>query len=387
MENVARIFEVSELCIIYFRPHGGGPYPRLKTAGLQMPRCDLDFSPIGIVAEAPHSEIQSVSQGGLRNNEENGLFLGDRAQVSRGHDMASSQTSRIVDLKGISLHIVEDGPADGEHVLMLHGFPDFWWAWRKQSSALAEAGFRVVMVDMRGYGQSDVPSDIADYRLSSLVGDVVELASCLGWQRFNIVGHDWGGIVAWAVASLHPMLVKRLVVLNAPHLDVMADVLRKTPSQMIRSAYIAFFQLPSLPEALLSGGRFKLLSDALTKTARPGTFTDDEIEHYRQQWRADGRVKAMLNYYRALVREARPALGRIVPPVLILWGCKDRALDFKLAKESLIQCANGRMCIHRSATHWVHLEEPEWTNGNLIRFMSEDHELDRPEPGMFEETL
>ncbi|MDP9840489.1 pimeloyl-ACP methyl ester carboxylesterase [Neorhizobium huautlense] len=300
--------------------------------------------------------------------------------------MDSSQTSRIVDLESISLHIVEEGPANGEPVLMLHGFPEFWWAWRKQSSALAEAGFRVVMVDMRGYGQSEAPTDVSDYRIANLVDDIVRLASHLGWQRFNIVGHDWGGIVAWAVASLHPMRVKRLIVLNAPHIDVMADVLRKMPSQMVRSAYIAFFQLPSLPEALLSARRFKLLVDALTKTARPGSFTDDEIERYRQQWQVEGHLKAMLNYYRALIREARPALGRIVPPVLILWGCRDRALDFRLAKESLVQCANGRMCVHRSATHWVHLEEPEWTNGHIIRFLAEDHELDRPEPGLFQET-
>jgi pimeloyl-ACP methyl ester carboxylesterase len=300
--------------------------------------------------------------------------------------MESSQTSRIVDLETISLHIVEEGPADGEPVLLLHGFPEFWWAWRKQSSDLAEAGFRVVMVDMRGYGQSGAPADVSDYRIGNLVDDVVRLASHLGWQRFNIVGHDWGGIVAWAVTSFHPMRVKRLVVLNAPHLNVMADVLRKMPSQMIRSAYIAFFQLPSLPEALLSAARFKLLADALTKTSRPGTFTDLEIDRYRQQWQAEGRLNAMLNYYRALIRGARPVLGRIVPPVLILWGCKDKALDFRLAKESLVQCANGRMCVHRSATHWVHLEEPEWTNGHIIRFLEEDHELDRPEPGLFEET-
>jgi len=300
--------------------------------------------------------------------------------------MESSQTSRIVDLETISLHIVEEGPIDGEPVFLLHGFPEFWWAWRKQSSALAEAGFRVVMVDMRGYGQSGAPADVSDYCIGNLADDVVRLASHLGWQRFNIVGHDWGGIVAWAVTSFHPMRVKRLVVLNAPHLDVMADVLRKMPSQMIRSAYIAFFQLPSLPEALLSAARFKLLADALKKTSRPGTFTDRDIDRYRQQWQAEGRLNAMLNYYRALIRGARPVLGRIVPPVLILWGCKDKALDFRLAKESLVQCANGRMCVHRSATHWVHLEEPEWTNGHIIRFLEEDHELDRPEPGLFEET-
>lgn len=300
--------------------------------------------------------------------------------------MDSSQTSRIVDLESISLHIVEEGPANGEPVLMLHGFPEFWWAWRKQSSALAEAGFRVVMVDMRGYGQSEAPPDVADYRIGNLVDDFVRLASYLGWQRFNIVGHDWGGIVAWAVAAHHPMIVKRLVVLNAPHIDVMADLVTKMPSQMFRSAYIAFFQLPSLPEALLSAGRFKMLSGVMTKTARAGTFTDQEMERYRLQWQADGRLRAMLNYYRALVKEARPAMGRIVPPVLILWGCKDRALDFRLAKESLVQCANGRMCVHRSATHWVHLEEPEWTNEHIIRFLAEDHELDRPEPGRFEET-
>ena len=119
--------------------------------------------------------------------------------------MSSEEKHRSLEVNGIKLHLVEVGPAVGEPVLLLHGFPEFWWGWRNQLPALADAGFRVVAVDMRGYGCSGCPQDVASYQLGTLVADVMKLADALGWQRFNLVGHDWGGIVAWAVAAHHPL--------------------------------------------------------------------------------------------------------------------------------------------------------------------------------------
>ncbi|WP_409996251.1 alpha/beta fold hydrolase [Rhizobium leguminosarum] len=134
-------------------------------------------------------------------------------------------------------------------------------------------------------------------------------ASELGWKQFSLVGHNWGGIIAWAVAAWHPDMIKRLVVLNAPHLDVMPKVLRKTPLQVVRSAYVGFFRLPFLPEFFLSLGDFRMLRFALTSTSRRGTFGSDAIERYASEWKRPGRLSAMLNYYRALTREKRVALG------------------------------------------------------------------------------
>src|SRR4051812_16948218 len=160
-------------------------------------------------------------------------------------------TSGMRAVNGLSLHLVEAGPADGPLLILLHGFPEFWWAWRHQITPLAEQGYRVVAPDMRGYNQSDAPQDVASYRLDVLVADVLALADGFGAGRFRLVGHDWGGIVAWAVGASHPERLERLVVMGAPHPDLWARQALKHPTQALRSTYVALFQLPWLPEATL----------------------------------------------------------------------------------------------------------------------------------------
>jgi pimeloyl-ACP methyl ester carboxylesterase len=280
-----------------------------------------------------------------------------------GHDESFLTVGRT------RLHLVAAGPASGRPVLLLHGFPEFWWCWRRQMPVLADAGFRVVALDMRGYGQSDAPADVSSYQLDRLVDDIIGVADALGWRSFDLVGHDWGGIVAWAVAARHPGRISKLVVLDAPHLDVMHDVLRKKPSQLLRSAYVGFFQLPLIPEAILSFADFRLMRRAMTSTSREGTFSNDELDRYATEWARPGRLRAMLNYYRALLGLGRRPLGRIVPPTLILWGRKDHALDIALARASLALCSHGELAINGDATHWIHREEPQWVNANVLRFL------------------
>jgi len=283
--------------------------------------------------------------------------------------MQNEPIHRFANRNGILLHFVELGTPGGSPVIFLHGFPEFWWSWRRQAEALAANGFHVAIVDMRGYGQSDAPPEIQNYDLDHLVADVKALGEELRWQNFNLIGHDWGGIVAWAVAAKHPNLIRRLVILNAPHLDVASVVLRKRPVQILRSAYIGLFQVPAVPEALLRLGRFYFLKRALTSTSRNGTFSDKELSIYAVQWDRPGRLRAMLNYYRALLRRKPANLGRITPPVLILWGRNDQALDFALAQESLRMCDDATMIVHDEATHWLHLEEPGWVFEKLHAFL------------------
>jgi pimeloyl-ACP methyl ester carboxylesterase len=280
-------------------------------------------------------------------------------------------TERSVQVNGVTIHLVEAGPQDGKPLILLHGFPEFWWGWRKQIGAFAEQGFRVIAPDMRGYGQSTGPSEVGGYAIERLVGDIAALADLLGHQRFSLVGHDWGGIVAWATAASHPVRVLRLVVMSAPHLDIFRNVLRSHPSQLLRSAYIGFFQLPLVPEAGLSAGDFFLLRRSLTATSRAGTFSADDIRAYVAEWRRPRRLRAMLHYYRALARRPRPPLGRIVPPTLILWGKRDHALLTELGEASLLQCAAGRFECHPAATHWLHLEEPQWVNQKISAFLKQ----------------
>lgn len=286
--------------------------------------------------------------------------------------MPQVNLTKRVNIGGIELHLVEAGPSSGKPVLLLHGFPEYWWGWRNQIPALADAGFHVVAIDMRGYGQSDAPSDVGSYTLTTLTADIVSLAEKLGWHKFSVVGHDWGGIIAWALSARPPHLVETLAVLNAPHLDVLSNVLREKPSQILRSSYVGFFQMPWIPETALSAAGYALLRHALTSTARPGTFSQPELERYTTEWARPGRLKAMIHYYRALVQRPREPLGPVSVPTLILWGRQDLALDEDLARASLMQCEDGRIDFHDAATHWIHLEEPQWVNQKLLAIMCAD---------------
>lgn len=283
--------------------------------------------------------------------------------------MLHSVTHRMVDIGPLKLHCAEAGPEGGEPVILLHGFPEFWWSWRKQIPALSGAGFRVVAPDMRGYGNSGCPEGVSAYQLDRLVKDVIALADALGFQTFALVGHDWGGIVAWAVAARHPERLRKLVILNAPHLDTMSEIIRRRPQQLLRSSYVGFFQLPGVPELVLGRKNFEALGKALTGSSRRGTFTDEDLAHYKRQWALPGRLTSMLNYYRALVRRRHEPLGPITLPVRMLWGRRDQALHHDLAVASIARCPNGELLTHDRATHWIHLEEPEWVSGQIVDFL------------------
>lgn len=271
-----------------------------------------------------------------------------------------------VDLGRVALHVVEAGPQDGPPVILLHGFPELWWGWRHQIGALAGAGFRVIVPDGRGYGGSDKPGPVAAYRLGTLADDVVALADALRLGRFDLVGHDWGGIVAWAAAARHAGRVRRLAILNAPHPDTTWRVIRGDPAQLFRSWYVAFFQLPRLPEFLLSAGRFTLLTRALIRSSGPGTFSAEDLARYREAWAMPGALSGMLAWYRALIRHPPRPIGRVAAPTLILWGRRDAALGPRFATEGLALCDDGRVRWFDDATHWLQHEEPSGVSEALL---------------------
>ena len=270
---------------------------------------------------------------------------------------------------GIMLHCIEAGPVDGPLVILLHGFPEFWWGWRYQIAPLADAGFRVLVPDQRGYNLSDKPEGRRAYDLDTLAKDVVGLADALGRQTFHVVGHDWGGLVAWWTASRYPDRIAGLVALNAPHPSVVGSYMRSHPTQMLRSLYAGFFQMPLLPEAMLSANGHRSLKDALLRTSRPGTFSDEDVAHYEKAWSQPGALTAMLNWYRAL--PLRPGMkdATVQPPTLVIWGSRDRFLEKGLAEASVALCKSGDIRWIESATHWVHHEEPELVNEALASFL------------------
>lgn len=261
----------------------------------------------------------------------------------------------------VRLHAMEAGPPDGPLYILLHGFPEFWYGWRKQIPALAAAGYHVIAPDQRGYNLSDKPRDIRSYAVSELAADVLAIAA---GRVFKLAGHDWGAAVAWAVALRAPQQIHRLTILNVPHPAVMMRHLRSDPGQILRSWYMFFFQLPGIPESL-----FRLVGRrTLTETSRPGTFTPEDLDRYSESWRQPGSVTGMINWYRALMRARPPSLADPIVrvPTNIVWGKQDRFLKHEMAAESVRLCSQGKLVYIDDATHWVQHEEPDRVNAILI---------------------
>ena len=272
---------------------------------------------------------------------------------------------------GITLHAALAGPEEGPLVVLLHGFPEFWYGWRHQIGALAEAGLRVVAPDQRGYNLSDKPAGIAAYRLDTLADDIADLATRLGRDRFAVVGHDWGGVVAWRVAARFPERVTRAAILNAPHPATLRRYVRRHPTQALKSWYVAFFQLPAVPELALRMGGFWVLRRVLRRTSRPDTFSADDLRHCREAWSRPGALTGSLAWYRALRLSAPPETARVGPPVRIIWGDRDAFLDRGLAEAGAALCETAEIVHLPDATHWVQHEESSEVNRLLLEFFRE----------------
>lgn len=275
--------------------------------------------------------------------------------------------SRFAEVNGVRLHYVEAGA--GPLVVLLHGFPNFWWLWRRHIPLLAAAGFRVVAPDLRGYNLSAKPSGAASYAVSAIARDVAELVRACdapraaGAPRATVVGHDWGGVVAWRLGASHADVVRGLVVINAPHPAAFARELR-SPGQLARSWYAAFFQLPVLPELALSTGRFAAVARVLRRgPARADAFTEDDVERHRRALARPGALHAALGYYRAAFRRAARDLRSagappVTVPTLLLWGDRDAYLRPGNARGLERWAARLRVRHFPGATHWLPVEEP-----------------------------
>ena len=274
---------------------------------------------------------------------------------------------------GVNLHVVMAGQQAGPLVILLHGFPEFWYGWRQQMPALAAAGYTVWAPDQRGYNRSDKPAGVAAYAIDTLARDVVGLIEASGREQVYLVGHDWGAAVAWWVAGKYPQRVKKLAILNVPHPAVMRRTVIEDEEQRKLSWYIFFFQLPWLPEQSLSRDNFTNMIRALKGSSRRGTFTDDDVAAYRQAWAQPGALTAMLNWYRAAVRNQGQAvdLGRITVPTLMIWGAQDSALSRAMAQPSIDLCDDGRLVFLEEASHWVQHEEAAAVNRLLLEFLGE----------------
>jgi epoxide hydrolase 4 len=272
------------------------------------------------------------------------------------------------DIGDVQLHYVEAG--EGPLVVLLHGFPEFWYGWRQQIQPLAAAGFRVVAPDLRGYNLSSRPEDVAAYATTPLVDDIRGLIAERGAESAMLAGHDWGGTVAWDTAMQYPEVVNRLAILNAAHPRKLSEGLHH-PGQLRRSWYFFFFDLPDLPETVVRANDWHFFRHFL-RDAKPA-FTEEQAERYVQAWSQPGAATGMINYYRSSVRQnqkaAVAAIRPIAAPTLVIWGERDRYLNPDLAEPDHDDVPNlDRVERLPDASHWVHHDEPERVTQLLTDF-------------------
>jgi len=276
-------------------------------------------------------------------------------------------------VNGLRFHYVEAGA--GPLVILLHGFPEFWYSWRFQISALAEAGFHVVAPDLRGYNKSDKPQEKNQYRIDLLAKDVADLIRETGHQKAVVVGHDWGGGIAWRVASAYPELVKKLIILNAPHPAALKREMR-TFTQLRKSWYMLFFQLPYIPEMALRACNYAAIEKAFRQEpVRQEAFTLKDIAQYKNAISEPGALTAGINYYRANVGYfwSNPSwfTETIPSPTLVIWGEQDRYLNINLLEGLDRWVHNLRIERIPQASHWVQIDAHECVNELIIQFLIE----------------
>ncbi|UVT20863.1 MAG: alpha/beta hydrolase [Nitrospira sp.] len=280
---------------------------------------------------------------------------------------------RHISANQLSFHVAMAGTGN-RLVLCLHGFPESAVSWRHQIPSLAQAGYRVWAPDLRGYGGTTRPTGVEAYRIEPLMEDVTALLEAAQVQRVILVGHDWGGIIAWYYAMRHSDRVEALVIVNAPHPACFEREVRHW-RQLRRSWYMGFFQIPWLPEAAMSAGHGYVIGAifrhmAIDRQCMP----DDLVRKYQQQACEPGALTAMVNYYRAALRggafrQRQLGYPAVAIPTLVIWGLQDHALAAENL-EGLSNCATDLTVVKiADAGHFVHEDKPEQVTREMLTWL------------------
>ena len=274
---------------------------------------------------------------------------------------------------GIRLHYVTQG--DGPLMLLLHGFPEFWYSWRHQIPEFAK-DYKVVALDLRGYNDSEKPAETSAYALSELIKDVEGAIRTLGYDQCVLVGHDWGGAIAWSFADTYPDLLSKLIVLNLPHPAKFAEGLR-TPQQLLRSWYIALFQLPALPELILQAGDYAAIRSIFRDQAiNPNAFTEADLDEFAAAAAKPGALTSMVNYYRNILQGEgllNQSWNVLSVPTLMIWGEDDVALGKELTYGTEQYVTDFKIHYIPNCSHWVQQEQPELVNQYMREFLTQDN--------------
>jgi pimeloyl-ACP methyl ester carboxylesterase len=275
----------------------------------------------------------------------------------------------FISTNGIKLHYVTEG--SGSLLIFLHGFPEFWYSWRHQIPEFA-SDHKVVAPDLRGYNDSDKPSDRNAYIMAEFVQDIKGLIEGLGYDRCILVGHDWGGAIAWNFAYAYPQMLEKLIILNLPHPAKFAEGLR-SPQQLLRSSYIFFFQIPFLPELLLQANDYSPLEAAFKGMAvDKTTFSPADLDAYKAAAAKPGALTAMLNYYRNIFAQGMtsPDWSVLTVPTLLIWGEDDTALGKELTYGTEAYVRDFRIRYIPHCSHWVQQEQPQLVNQYIRDFIA-----------------
>jgi epoxide hydrolase 4 len=289
-----------------------------------------------------------------------------------------------VPANGMNFEVATMGSGD-RLALCLHGFPEHAYSWRYQMPLLARLGYRVWAPNLRGYGNTDSPREVSAYKISTLVEDVACLIRAANARETFLLGHDWGGLLAWLLAMEQPQLIDRLAIMNVPHPTCFVRELRR-PGQLAQSWYFFLVQLPWLAEFLLSRGNGRATAHIIRRTSRnPARFPNDALDVVRANAARPGGLTAMLNWYRAAFRggEIRRYSGNNTPiiraPTLFLWGDADVALGLRTTRGTEQYVSDLTMRVLPGVSHWIQQEAPEavnamleaWINGRRIPEYSE----------------
>lgn len=300
-------------------------------------------------------------------------------------DQSSTISTTMIEAGGLSFETDICGSSD-KLALCLHGFPEHSISWRHQLPVLAELGYEAWAPNLRGYGNSSTPKGVDNYSIDKLTGDVAALIDVADKQEVVLLAHDWGGMIAWAFAIQKLRPLKKLIVMNLPHPGAAAHY-AKTWEQRKKSFYILFFQLPWLPELLISRNHGRAAADAIVNTCNdPSRFPDDVRDIYAKNASRPGGANAMINYYRAM---AKPAMRQLFDvnqpaidlPTLMIWGEDDVALSKQLTLETKRYVNDLTLRYLPGVSHWVQQEAPEIVNAMLEAYLNdqnvpEAHEID-----------
>ena len=298
--------------------------------------------------------------------------------------MKELDTTRIGLSTGVTLKVALGGAEGGEPIIFLHGFPESHRTWRHQLHNL-DRDFYVVAPDQRGFGGSDKPDAVEDYQTAKVVDDLIALADALRLHRFTLVGHDWGGAVAWAAAFKHADRIKRLVIVNAPHPLVFQRSVIDNEDQRAASQYIRAFRTPGFEKAIEAMGYDKFFEKSFAPHVDLRMIAERERDAYLHDWSQPGAMAAMLNWYRASQIEV-PAVGEkahkpvwtlspVFPtpkmPVLVIWGLKDKALLPVQLEHLNLLVPDLRIVIEKEAGHFIPWEKPDVVTSAIRDFIAE----------------